>query len=96
MSRVLASNDRSGSESGLLPQDDAELTSRGNCWFYLPPALAAPFPCRDRPLGAGAFLVLVGRHATRVQGAAEPGSILITATVDRVAALAMTGRPNLP
>jgi len=29
-------------------------------------------------------------------GAAEPGSILITATVDRVAALAMTGRPNLP
>jgi hypothetical protein len=39
---------------------------------------------------------LVRRHAARVQGAAEPGSILITATVDRVAALAMTGRPNLP
>jgi hypothetical protein len=39
---------------------------------------------------------LVRRHAARVQSAAERGSILITVTVDRVAALAMTGRPNLP
>jgi class 3 adenylate cyclase len=39
---------------------------------------------------------LVRRDAARVQGAAEPGSILITATVDCVAWLAMTGRSNLP
>ena len=96
MSRELASNDRSGSESGLLPQGYAELTSRGNCWFYLAAGPRSAVSLPSPPLGARAFLVLVRRHAARVQGAAEPGSILITATVDRVAVLAMTGRPNLP